>query len=68
MNSTDHINVAFGKFAYSLMSRVTASPNSIVSAIVNSDAYDQSPLIDKCVICLCLGKIIDRIISQYVNV
>ena len=47
MNSTDHINVVFGKFAYRLMSRVTASPNSIVSAIVNSDAYHQSPLIDK---------------------
>ena len=36
-NSTDHINVVFRKFAYSLMSRATASPNSIVSAIVNSD-------------------------------
>ena len=46
-NSTDHINVVFRKFAYSLMSRVTASPNSIVSAIVNSDAYNQSPLLDK---------------------
>ena len=30
MNSTDHINVVFRKFAYSLMSRVTASINSIV--------------------------------------
>ena len=47
MNSTDHINVVFRKVAYSLMSRVTASPNSSVSAIVNSDAYHQSPLIDK---------------------
>ena len=47
MNSTDHINVVFRKFAYSLMSRVTATPNSIVSAIVNSHAYHQSPLIDK---------------------
>ena len=47
MNSTDHINVVFRKFADSLMRRVTASPNSIVSAIVNSDAYHQSPLIDK---------------------
>ena len=47
MNSTDYINVVFGKFAYSLMSRVTASTNSIVSAIVNSDAFYQSPLIDK---------------------
>ena len=46
-NSTDHINVVFRKFAYSLMSRITASPNSIVSAIVNSDAYHQSPLLDK---------------------
>ena len=43
MNSTDHIYVVFRKFAYSMMSRVTASPNSIVSAIVNSDAYHKSP-------------------------
>ena len=47
MNATDHINVVFWKFAYSLMSRVIASPNSIVTAIVNSDAYHQSPLMDK---------------------
>ena len=33
-NSTNHINVVFSKFAYSLMSRVTTSPNSVVSAIV----------------------------------
>ena len=46
-NSTDNINVVFCKFAYSLMSRVTASPNSIVSAIVKCDAYHQSPLLDK---------------------
>ena len=46
-NSTDHINVVFRKFTYSLMSRVTASPNNIVSAIVNSDAYHQSPLLEK---------------------
>ena len=46
-NSIDHINVVFRKFAFSLMSRVTASPDSIVSAIVNSDAYHQSPLLDK---------------------
>ena len=37
----------FRKCAYSLMSRVIASPNSIVTAIVNSDAYRQSPLMDK---------------------
>ena len=30
MNATDHIKVVFRKFAYSLMSRVIASPNSIV--------------------------------------
>ena len=47
MNSSDQINVVFHKFAYSLMSRVTASPNSIVSVIVNSDAYHQSSLMDK---------------------
>ena len=47
MNSTDHINVVLRKFADSLMSRVVASPNSIGTAIVNSDAYHQSPLMDK---------------------
>ena len=47
INATDHINVVFRKFAYSLTSRVIVSPNSIVTAIVNSDAYHQSPLVDK---------------------
>ena len=47
MNLTDHINVVFRKSAHSLMSRVTTSSNSIVTAIVNSDAYQQSPLMDK---------------------
>ena len=32
-NATDHINVVFRKFAYSLMSRVIASPNSVVAAM-----------------------------------
>ena len=41
------INVVFRKFTYSLMSRVIASPNSIVTDIVKSDAYHQSPLMDK---------------------
>ena len=41
------VNVVLRKFAYSLMSRVVASPNNIVAAIVNSDAYHQSPLMDK---------------------
>ena len=67
-NSTDHINVVFRKFAYSLKSRVTASPNSIVSAIVNSDAYHVSTVRQVGEYAICLGIIIDRIISQYVNV
>ena len=40
-------NTVLRKFAYSLMSKVVASPNSIVTAIVNSNAYHQSPLMDK---------------------
>ena len=40
------INVVFRKFANSFMSRVIASPNNIATAIVNSDAYHQSPLMD----------------------
>ena len=47
MNKTDHINLVLRKSAYRLMSRVTTSPNSTVTAIVNSDAYQQSPLVDK---------------------
>ena len=47
MNATDHINVVFRKSAYRLMSRVTASPNNIVTAIINSDAYQQSARMDK---------------------
>ena len=29
------------------MSRVTTTPNSIVTVIVNNDVYNQSPLMDK---------------------
>ena len=47
MNTTDHINVVFRKFSYSLMRRVVASSSSIVTAIVNSDAYHQLPRMDK---------------------
>ena len=47
MNATDHINVVFRKLACSLMSRVTASSNSIVTAIVSRDAYLQSSLMNK---------------------
>ena len=46
-NATDHINVVFRKSACSLMSRITATLNSIVAAIVNSDACQQSALMDK---------------------
>ena len=38
---------SFTNLLYSLMSRVTTSPNSIVTAIVNSGAYLQSPLMNK---------------------
>ena len=44
-----HINVVFPKSDYSLMSRVTTSHNRIVTAIVNSDAYHHSPLMDNCI-------------------
>ena len=47
MNATDHMNEVLHKSAYSFMSRVTTSPIRIVTAIVNSDAYQQSSLIDK---------------------
>ena len=47
MNATDNINVVFRKFAYRFLRRVRASSNSIVTAIVNSNAYHQSPLLDK---------------------
>ena len=47
MNATDHINVVLRKSAYSLMSRVPTSSNSIVTVIVNSDAYHQSALVNK---------------------
>ena len=47
MDAADHIKVVFRKSAYSLMSRVTTFLDSIVTAIVNSDAYQRSPLMDK---------------------
>ena len=43
MNVADPINVVLRKFAYNLMSREVVSPNSIATAIVNSNAYHQSP-------------------------
>ena len=56
MNETDYIKVVFRKSAYSLMSRGTTSHNSIVTAIVNSDAYQQSLLMDKWESMLYLGN------------
>ena len=46
MNTTDRIIVIFCKSTYCLISRVTTAHISIVTAIVNSDAYHQSPLMD----------------------
>ena len=42
MNKTNRINLVFPKFAYILISKVTIAPNSIVTAIVNSYAYQHS--------------------------
>ena len=56
MNATDQNNVVFRKSAYSLMSRVTAYPNSIVTGIVNNDAYQRSPLMDKWERMLCVYR------------
>ena len=41
------LQTLFHKSPYSLMNRITASFNSVVTAIVNSDAYQQSALMDK---------------------
>ena len=61
--------MVFWKSAYSLMSRVTASPNSIVTAIIDSDEYQQSELMDKWESMLkCMRIRIGRIIFQYVKV
>ena len=38
---------AYFKSTYSLMSRVTTSSNSVVTAVFNSVAYQQSPPTDK---------------------
>ena len=42
-----YYSVVFREFAYSLISRVIAFPDGILIAIVNSDAYLQSPLLNK---------------------
>ena len=70
MNATDHINVVFRKFAYSLISRVTTSTNRIVTAIVNGDAYHQSPPTANCMgeYVICIGIIIGRKNFENVNV
>ena len=69
MNATDHINVVFRKFAYSLMSRVMGLPQQYSHchsqyrciSSVSTDGY-----VGKYVI--CVGLIIDRITPQYANV
>ena len=47
MNTTDHINVVHPKSSHSLMSRLTAPQQYCYCHIVNSDAYQQSSLLDK---------------------
>ena len=70
MNTTDYNNAVLCKSVYSLMSRVTASPNSIVTVIVNSDEYHQSPLMDKWtsmmyrLVCIENLKIIGRTMAE----
>ena len=46
MNATDHINVVT-QIGLQLDEHSSCFPNSIGTAIVNSDAYHQSPLMDK---------------------
>ena len=71
-----YTNVVFLQFAYSLMRRVTVL--LVVTAIVNSDAFLQSPRMDKwesmlyvymlyvySMLCVYIGIIIDKIIFQY---
>ena len=41
------INVVFRRFAYRFMSIVTTFPDCIVTDIVNCEAYQQSPLMNK---------------------
>ena len=47
MNATDHFDMVFLQIFFHLDEQSNSSPNWIVTAIVNSDAYHQSPLIDK---------------------
>ena len=64
MNATDHINVVLRKSAYSLMCRVTSSSNSIVTKIANSDASQQSALMNKWESMLCMRIRIGLIIFK----
>ena len=48
MNVTDHINACLTQISLQHDEQSSiASPNSIVTAIINSDAYHQSPLMEK---------------------
>ena len=66
--NTDYINEVLRKFSYSLMSRVVAPPNSIVTVIVNIAMHIIS--LHWCISgsIICIGVIIDIILPQYVNV
>ena len=69
MNANDNINVVFHKSAYRLMSRVTASLNSIVTAIANSDATPPGRVNYKVgEYALCIGIRRGRLIFQNVKV
>ena len=46
-HQTDHIKVVLRKGANSLMNRVLASSNALISAICNSDAYRRSGLLER---------------------
>ena len=46
-NATDRVDVVFGKFAYSLMRRVTASPTVLLLSLSIAMHIIMSPLIDK---------------------
>ena len=65
INGTNQIIVVLRISAYCLMNKVTPFPSSIVSAIVHSDAYHQSPLMDKTesIYVVCIG-----IITCYTNI
>ena len=68
MDATDHINVVFRKFAYNLISSITATPNSIVTPLsIAMHIISLHWRISGRVCYMYIGMIIDKI-HQYVNV